>query len=33
MICEDSPKEMNEYLTYVKSLKFDEEPNYDYLKK
>ena len=33
MICEDSPKEMNEYLTYVKSLKFDEEPNYDFLKK
>ena len=32
MICEDTPKEMNEYLTYVKSLKFDEEPNYDYLK-
>ena len=32
MICEDTPKEMNEYLTYVKSLKFDEEPNYDYLR-
>jgi hypothetical protein len=32
MICEDIQNEMNEYLSYVKSLKFDEEPNYDYLR-
>ena len=31
MLCKDLPKEMNEYMIYVKSLKFEEEPNYIYL--
>ena len=31
MICEETPKEMNEYMEYVRSLKFDENPNYNYL--
>ena len=31
MLCENVPKEMNEYMKYVKSLQFVEEPNYDYL--
>ena len=33
MICEDTPKEMNEFMVYIRSLKFDEEPNYNYLTK
>ena len=33
VLCKDLPKEMCEYMDYVKSLKFDEEPNYNYLKK
>jgi serine/threonine protein kinase len=32
VLCKDLPKEMCEYMNYVKSLKFDEEPNYNYLK-
>jgi len=32
MLCENTPKEMNEYMKYVKSLKFEEEPDYNYLK-
>jgi len=31
MLCENTPKEMNEYMKYVKSLKFEEEPDYNYL--
>ena len=31
MLCKDLPKEMNEYMIYVKSLKFEEEPNYIYI--
>ena len=31
MLCENVPKEMNEYMKYVKSLQFEEEPNYNYL--
>ena len=33
MLCENTPKEMNEYMKYVKSLKFEEEPDYNYLTK
>ena len=33
MICEETPKEMNEYMEYVRALKFDENPNYNYLTK
>ena len=33
MLCEDLPKEMMEYMEYVRNLKFEEEPKYDYLKK
>ena len=32
-LCKDMPKEMLEFMKYTKSLKFEEEPNYDYLKK
>ena len=32
-LCKDLPQEMTEYMLYVKSLKFEEEPNYNYLKK
>ena len=31
MLCENTPKEMNEYMKYAKSLKFEEEPDYNYL--
>ena len=31
MICKNTPNEMNEFMKYVKSLKFEEEPNYNYL--
>ena len=31
-LCQDTPKEIKEYMKYVKSLKFEEEPNYEYLK-
>ena len=31
-LCKDLPNEMKEYMKYVKSLKFEEEPNYNYLK-
>ena len=31
-MCENLPEEMSEYLKYVKSLKFQEKPNYDRLR-
>ena len=31
-LCSNCPKEIGQYITYVKNLKFDEEPNYNYLK-
>ena len=31
LICKNTPNEMNEFMKYVKSLKFEEEPNYNYL--
>ena len=31
-LCRDLPKEMAEYMRYVKNLKFEEEPNYAYLR-
>ena len=31
-LCSDCPEEIGQYITYVKNLKFDEEPNYNYLK-
>ena len=33
VLCKGLPSEMCEYMDYVKSLKFDEEPNYNELKK
>ena len=33
VLCKDLPSEICEYMNYVKSLKFDEEPNYNELKK
>ena len=33
ILCKDLPIEMNEYMKYVKSLKFEENPNYNYLTK
>ena len=33
VLCKGLPNEMLEYMNYVKSLKFDEEPNYNELKK
>ena len=32
-LCKDLPYEMTEYMIYTKSLKFDEKPNYSYLRK
>ena len=32
-LCKNLPNEMTEYMTYTKSLKFDEKPNYSYLRK
>jgi hypothetical protein len=32
ILCKDLPKEFAEYLRYVKNLKFEEEPNYIYLR-
>ena len=32
-LCKDLPKEMAEYMIYAKSLKFDEKPNYNYMRK
>ena len=31
-LCRDLPKEMVQYMKYVKNLKFEEEPNYTYLR-
>ena len=31
-LCKNLPKEMTEFMVYIKSLKFDEKPNYNYLK-
>ena len=31
MLCDDLPKEMIEFMKYVRSLKFEEEPKYEYL--
>ena len=31
-LCSNCPKEIGQYITYVKNLKFDEEPNYNYIK-
>ena len=31
-LCKDAPKEMIDFMKYVKSLKFEEEPKYNYLK-
>ena len=33
VLCKGLPNEMCEYMNYVKALKFDEEPNYNELKK
>ena len=33
VLCKDVPKEMEEFMRYVLSLTFEEEPNYNYLKK
>ena len=33
MLCEGLPKEMMEFMKYIKILKFEEEPKYDYLTK
>jgi hypothetical protein len=33
VLCEDLPKEFSTFLTYVKSLLFEETPNYKYLKR
>ena len=31
-LCSNCPKEIGQYITYVRKLKYDEEPNYNYLK-
>jgi len=31
-LCKNLPKEMTEFMVYIKSLKFNEKPNYNYLK-
>ena len=33
LLCKNLPKEMEEYMIYVKSLKFEEDPKYNYKKK
>ena len=33
MICEGLPKEFGDYMDYVKALKFEERPDYVYLRK
>lgn len=32
-LCKGFPKEFSTYLNYTRSLRFDERPNYDYLRK
>ena len=32
ILCSDLPEELSAYLTYVKNLKYDEDPNYDFIK-
>ena len=32
-LCENTPKEFAELLTYVKNLEFEQEPNYNYMRK
>ena len=32
MLCKNFPKEFNEYMKYVYSLRFEQDPNYDYLR-
>ena len=31
-LCDGYPEEFAEYLTYVRNLKFEEQPDYDYLR-
>ena len=31
-LCSDCPEEIGQYITYVKKLKYEEEPNYNYIK-
>ena len=32
-LCKNLPTEFSTYLVYCRNLRFDEEPDYDYLKK
>lgn len=32
-LCSDIPAEFNKYMTYVRTLGFYDEPNYNYLKR